>query len=193
MLVSGGFTYSEIERQFEDTAHPAPRRSVSNHSKYCLNYEDEAIRRMVEKHAEERGINVETATQRLIQNKSYLQLTVEKGFEALVDSNIAPEPKDVYKAIELLDKLEDKGINWTIERIERQYQAMAQAVKEIVPDHLLPGIIERARNIYEGEIEDAEVVQDSNATDRKGNPQLPNPDEIPAPGTKSGVPGPVDD
>jgi hypothetical protein len=118
---------------------------------------------------------------------------VEKGFEALVESNKAPEPKDVHKAIELLDKLEDKGINWTIERIERQYQAMAQAVKEIVPDHLLPGIIERARNIYEGEITDAEVVQDSDSTNRGRNPQLPNPDEVSPAGKIGRVQGPVDD
>ena len=182
MLVVGGFTYSEIERQFADASTPAPRRSVSYHARYCLDYEQEAIRKMLESNAEERGINVETATRRIIMNKSYLQLTVEKGWEALVESNIAPEPKDVHKAIELLDKLEDRGVNWTIERIERQYQAITQAVKEIVPTSLLPAILERTKQIYEGA--DA-TIPNIDSTDRGGDSKGTN--ELPPGGKEPSV------
>lgn len=188
MLVSGAFSYTEIETHYEDTDFPVPRRSASHHAKECLGYEDEAIRRMIERHAQERGVDIEKATTNLLQHKTYLELTVQKAFEGLVTGNVVPDSKDAFKAIEILDKIDEKGINWTIERMKSQNEALKQAIREIVPDHLITQIVERTHQIYEGAI-----VPGSESSNRAGNLALPNPDAVSDVGKESDVPGSVVD
>lgn len=193
-MIVMGFGPTEIERQFADTAEPAPRRSVSNHRLQHLDYEQDAIRQIIDKRAKEQGLNIETTTERLIQHQGYLDVVIQKAFESLIDGNMAVEPRDAFKAIELKDKFEKDAIPWTMEKIQSQHNAFLQAVKEIVPSSLLPAIIARARDLYEnGDITDAEVVQNPHSSNGEGTLELPESREDSVDGEEQRIPESMDD
>lgn len=146
MLVAG-LSYSEIERQFENTPKSLDRKSISNHAQKHLGYEDAAIRNIIERKAEEAFLNVEKAEERLITKGAYLRLVVEKGWDALINDSVDLKLADTVKAIELLDKLEEKGASVAIEHLQIQFQAFIQAVKDIVPVEDFNDIIVRMKEL----------------------------------------------
>lgn len=144
-LLASGFTYSEIERQF--AAAQIPRRSISSHAKQHLNYEQAAIREVIEKEAMAAQRNYEEGVSRLVTKNAYLEVALQKAYDALINGDAMVEPKDAVKVIEMLSKLQDQNQTVAMDELRVQFQYFMQAVKEVVPKDGWEAIVDRTADL----------------------------------------------
>jgi hypothetical protein len=147
-LLVAGYSYTAIEEQLaglED--HHIDRKSISNHAKKHLTLHDAAIRRVIERQAEENFLDIENAADLIITKEAYLQLMIQKGFDALASDTVPVNPREVTRSIELLDKLEKEKTPHIYDHFQRQVDALTQAVKEIVPQEYYGRVIDRYKEI----------------------------------------------
>lgn len=164
MLVAG-LTFSEIERQFEFAG--LKRRSIAGHKEKHLSYEDAAIRQVIEEQAISAQRNFEEGKSRLVTKNAYLEVALQKAYDALVKDITIVEPKDAVKVIEMLQKLQEQSQGAAIDELRQQFNWFMQAVKETVPKPQWESIVDRTEELagrktaalpVTGEIVDAEVV-----------------------------------
>ena len=144
MLVAG-LSYSEIERQFAFAQ--IPRRSISNHKDSHLGYEEAAIREVIERSAIADNKNYEEGVQRLVTKNAYLEVALQKGYDALVKNETLVEPKDAVKIIEQLQKLQDQNQGEALDELRVQFQMFMQAVKELIERDRWEDIVARTANL----------------------------------------------
>lgn len=144
-LLASGFTYSEIERQF--AAAKIPRRSISHHSRHHLNYEQAAIREVIEKEALNAQRNFDEGVSRLVTKNAYLEVALQKAYDALINNDAMVEPKDAVKVIEMLTKLQDQNQTVAMDELRVQFQYFMQAVKEVVPKESWTAIVDRVADL----------------------------------------------
>lgn len=143
-MLAAGFTYSEIERQFNKTV---PRKSISHHSKEHLNYEQAAIREVIEKEAVNAQRNYEMGVSRLVTKNAYLEVALQKAYDALVNNDTMVEPKDAVKVIEMLQRLQDQNQTVALDELRVQFQYFMQAVKETIPKEQWESIVDRTADL----------------------------------------------
>ena len=144
MLVSG-LSYSEIERQFAFAG--IPRRSISTHKDSHLGYEEAAIREVIERSAIADQKNYDVGVQRLVTKNAYLEVALQKGYDALVKNETLVEPKDAVKIIEQLQKLQDANQGEALDELRVQFQMFMQAVKELVERSRWEDIVARTADL----------------------------------------------
>lgn len=152
MLVSG-MTYSEIERQFAFAG--LKRRSIAGHREKHLGHEEAAIREIIERETAE---NFEEGKARLITKNTYLEVALQKAYDALISDTAIVEPKDAVKVIEVLTKMQQEQQGVAIDELRVQFQMFLQAVKEIVPKENWDSIVERTKELLAATGRDAGVV-----------------------------------
>lgn len=144
MLV-GGLTYSEIERQFAFAS--IPRRSISAHKDKHLGYEEAAIREVIEREAKKTQMNYEEGVSRLVSKNTYLEVALQKAYDALINNTTIVEPKDAVKVIEQLHKLQDEHQGVAMDELRIQFQMFMQAVKELVERDRWESIVGRTADL----------------------------------------------
>lgn len=144
MLVAG-LSYSEIERQFAFAQ--IPRRSISTHKELHLGYEEAAIREVIERSAIADQKNYEQGVQRLVTKNAYLEVALQKGYDALVKNETMVEPKDAVKIIEQLQKLQDQNQGEALDELRVQFQMFMQSVKELVERDRWEDIVARTADL----------------------------------------------
>lgn len=144
MLVAG-HSYSEIERQFEFAN--LPRRSISGHADKHLGYEEAAIRQVIEREAQAAQRNFDTGVERLVTKNAYLEVALQKAYDALIQDLTIVEPKDAVKVIEQLQKLQEQNQNVALDELRVQLQMFIQAVKEVVPKGDWESIVSRTADL----------------------------------------------
>lgn len=143
-LLASGFTYSEIERQFNSAV---PRRSISHHAKEHLNYEEAAIREVIEREALNAQRNYDEGVSRLVTKNGYLEVALQKAYDALVNNSTTVEPKDAVKVIETLTRLQEQGQTVALDELRVQFQYFMQAVKETIPKDQWENIVDRTADL----------------------------------------------
>lgn len=172
MLVAG-LSFSEIERQFEFAG--LKRRSIANHKDKHLGYEEAAIREVIEREATNAQRNFEEGKSRLITKNAYLEVALQKAYDALIKDMTVVEPKDAVKVIEMLQRMQDSHHDVMIDELRIQFQMFMQSVKELVEREKWESIVgrtadllrssgytidfEEEKQIEAGEIVEAEVVK----------------------------------
>jgi hypothetical protein len=162
-MLAAGFTYSEIERQFGGNI---PRKSISGHSQKHLNYEQAAIREVIEKEAVNAQQNYDMGVSRLVTKNAYLEVALQKAYDALVNNDTMVEPKDAVKVIEMLQRLQDQNQTVALDELRVQFQYFMQAVKETIPKEQWESIVDRTadllrssgRNVDWGQADEVELV-----------------------------------
>jgi hypothetical protein len=144
MLVAG-LSYSEIERQFAFAS--IPRRSIAKHKDLHLGYEEAAIRAVIEKEAIAAQQNFEEGVTRLVTKNSYLEIALQKAYDALIKDDVTVEPKDAVKVIEQLQKLQEQNQAVALDELRVQLQTFIQAVKEVVPKGDWESIVNRTADL----------------------------------------------
>lgn len=144
MLVAG-LSYSEIERQFQFAQ--IPRRSIANHKDSHLGYEEAAIREVIERSAIADQKNYDEGVQRLVTKNAYLEVALQKGYDALVKNEAMVEPKDAVKIIEQLQKLQDQNQGEALDELRVQFQMFMQSVKELVVRDRWEDIVARTADL----------------------------------------------
>lgn len=143
-MLAAGFTYSEIERQFGGSVS---RKSISLHSKEHLNYEEAAIREVIEKEALNAQKNYEEGVSRLVTKNAYLEVALQKAYNALINNDTMVEPKDAVKVIEMLQKLQEQNQTVALDELRVQFQYFMQAVKETIPKEQWENIVDRTADL----------------------------------------------
>lgn len=144
MLVAG-LTFSEIERQFEFAG--LKRRSIAGHKEKHLGYEDAAIRHVIEEQAVAAQRNFEEGTSRLVTKNAYLEVALQKAYDALIKDITIVEPKDAVKVIEMLQKLQEQSQGAAIDELRQQFNWFMQSVKETVPKNQWETIVDRTEQL----------------------------------------------
>lgn len=144
-LLVAGHSYSEIERQFAFAN--IPRRSISKHANNHLGYEEAGIREIIEREAMAAQRNFEEGKTRVITKNAYLEVAMQKAYDALIKDDVLVEPKDAVKVIEQLQKLQEQNQAIALDELRVQLQTFIQAVKEIVPKNSWSEIVGRTADL----------------------------------------------
>lgn len=128
--------YTEISRLFSNEERTLDRRSVSRHDKEHLNYEDAAIREILEHEAQVAGENLDLGIKGTFLRRSSLDVAIKKIFDGILSGDIPVEAKDLPKLVELREKLDQQTANAQLETIIMQFQAFKEAILEICPPEM---------------------------------------------------------
>lgn len=145
-LIALGTSYSEIER-----LTGISRQSLSNHAQRHLNYDDGAIRRIIESQSAKFTENYEEGVSGAVARRVYLEAIQQKAMEDLVTGATTIEVKDAINAVALMEKLESETSDAAIDEIRLQFSAILSAIAEIVPVEYHARVAERAREIAEAD------------------------------------------
>ena len=146
-MIAMGTSYVEISRIFSTEEKSIDRRSISTHAEKHLNYEEAAIRRIVEREAQEAQQDIEEGVQGALTRRVYLNVGLQKALEGLLSGESIVEPKDAIAIIQLLDKLDGQAEGAALEEMRVQFQAFVQAIREELPPEAWQKILDRTKEI----------------------------------------------
>jgi len=146
-MIAMGTSYVEISRIFSTEEKSIDRRSISSHAEKHLNYEEAAIRRIVEREAQDAQQDIEEGVQGALTRRVYLNVGLQKALEGLLSGESIVEPKDAIAIIQLLDKLDGQAEGAALEEMRVQFQAFVQAIREELPPEAWQKILDRTKEI----------------------------------------------
>lgn len=154
-LLAAQFSYTAVAEELVEN-HPdfqgkvldSVRKNVERHSKSHLDVKNKAIREIVERRAREQGILLETATGKITSGRALLDLVVDRATEQIINPDSKVKYADALEAVKMLEDVQRQEYLAELERMTRQVMAISQAVKEMVPESMLPGLISRAEDIF---------------------------------------------
>lgn len=126
LAIMPNVSFVEIEQTFG-----IPRRSISNHAKEHLNYEEAAIRRLIEHEASALKEDAEEGVKGALQRRVFMSAYVQRSLEALLNGQLELTAKDALSAIQLQDKLDQMSGGAAIDEINLQFNAFLQAFREL--------------------------------------------------------------
>lgn len=166
LLAKGSTSYSAIAARVPgEDGKPLDRRAVSNHAKSHLNFQEDAIRSLLEAEADEAAQNYEEGVRGAITRRGVLEVTLRKAFDDIVSGRIEVESKDMLAVIQMLEKMDEATNAAQVDYMRAQVSAFLQAVKDEIDDReVWNRIAERARRNMQIEgytvVQDAEVVEE---------------------------------
>jgi rubrerythrin len=143
-MIALGTSYSEISRIFNIS-----RSSIGRHAKNHLNYEEAAVRQIIAKEMEEAQSDIEEGVNGAIARRAYIDVAIQKGFEALLDNSVAVEVKDVATLIQLKEKMDSDLDGAALDEVRTQFNAFVQAIREIAPPEMWEKILIRTKDILQ--------------------------------------------
>lgn len=154
-LLAAQFSYVDIANElieshddFKGKNLDTVRKNVERHSKSHVDIHSKAVREIVERRAREQGILVETATGKITSGRALLDLLVDRATNQISDPAAKVKYADAIEAVKMLEDVQKQEYLAELERMQRQVYAISQAVKELVPESMLPQLIGRAEEIY---------------------------------------------
>lgn len=141
--------YIDIERLFSTDEQKLDARSVSKHAKLHLNYDDAAIRQIVEYEAQQSDENLSEGIRGAFSRRVYLDVALKKALDSIIDGEMVVEPKDAVKIIELREKLDKDTDSAAREELWVQFNAFKQAVLQICPPEMKWEILELTKQILD--------------------------------------------
>jgi hypothetical protein len=143
-MIALGTSYSEIGRMFD-----VSRSSVGRHAKNHLNYQEAAVRQIIAREMEEAQTDIENGISGAIARRAYIDVAIQKGFEALLDNSVAVEVKDVATLIQLKEKMDGDTDGVAIDEVKTQFNAFMQAIREVAPPEMWEQIVNRTKELLQ--------------------------------------------
>lgn len=143
-MIALGTAYSEISRVF---GGEIDRRSISNHAKKHLPYEEAAVRQIIDHEAEAAQENAEQGIRGALARRAYLNTALHKAFEALLAGDVVVEPKDAIAISQLLDKIDSQVEGAALDELRLQFNAFVQAIREVCEPEVWQRILDRTKQI----------------------------------------------
>lgn len=180
-LLAYGMKIGEIETFVEDINADRPKNrkitywSLRNHSERHFNVQEPtsaARRRILERRKAEMAEEFGDAAAHILTGMAYLDIVAQKGFENLVDDSTIVDYETGLKAILKLEDLQREGaVEEQIAQMRRDVTILQQAVRDVVPQHLLSEIssrIDELKGTVKDDVVDVEVVDDDDEDDDVG-------------------------
>lgn len=156
-LLAAQFSYMSIAREllesdddFKDKPLDTVRKNVERHAKAHVDIRNKAIRRIVENRAREQGVLLDEVEGKITSGRALLDILISNATEQAVKGQPV-RFADAIEAVKLLEDVQKAEFQSQLEVLQRQVYAISQAVKIKVPAAMLPGIVEEARRIFEGD------------------------------------------
>jgi transcriptional regulator of heat shock response len=143
-MIALGTSHSEIARIFDIS-----RSSIGRHAKNHLNYEEAAVRQIIAREMEEAQADIEEGISGAISRRAYIDVAIQKGFEALLDNNVTVEVKDVATLIQLKEKMDSETDGAALDEVRTQFNAFVQAIREVAPPEMWEKILIRTRELVQ--------------------------------------------
>lgn len=124
------------------------RSSVQRHRSEHLNYNEAAIKAIVDRQIDQMAENEDIGVSGLVARRIYLEMVLQRGIEAMANGDITPEVKDVLGVIAQQNTMdEDNAAVKELELIRTQFNAFRQAISEIAGQDMGAEILARTREI----------------------------------------------
>lgn len=143
-MIALGTSHSEIARMFD-----VSRSSIGRHAKKHLNYEEAAVRQIIAREMEEAQADIENGISGAIARRAYIDVAIQKGFEALLDNSVQVEVKDVATLIQLKEKMDGDTDGVAIDEVKTQFNAFMQAIREVAPPEMWEQIVNRTKELLQ--------------------------------------------
>lgn len=130
MLIRGA-SYSSIAEQVPGVeGKRIDRRSVSNHAKKHLGFQETAIRALLEEESNMADQNFEEGVRGAITHRGVLEIMVRKAYDDIINGLVEVEPKDLISTIQVLQKMDERSESIAVDELRAQVSAFIQAIKE---------------------------------------------------------------
>lgn len=140
MLVAG-FSLRSIAEHFERLGETFTRASLSRHGRKHVTLQSAAIRRIIEKRAEDMVDSVEEAAGFLATRRSILEVAMQKGYDQIMSGSAHISPQDLLAIMDKLERMEAEEHAVAVDEMMRDFNAFAQAVKAMVEEEKWPEIV----------------------------------------------------
>jgi hypothetical protein len=129
-MIALGTNYSSISKQF---GGDVDRRSIANHAKEHLNYEQAAIREIIEHESAEIQQNYEEGVKGALMYRSYLSAALKRAWDDLIEGNARIDPAVAIQIIQQLDKFDKDTKSAAVDELRFQFNCFMEAVKRVCP------------------------------------------------------------
>jgi hypothetical protein len=145
-MLAAGVGHTAIARAFNDEVD---RRSIANHADKHLNYNDAAIRQIIQHEAEQMSENIEDGVKGILARKAFLQTALHKVHQAIINDEVSVEVRDAIGIIQQLEKMDSATESAAVEELRIQFNAFLQALKETVDQEKWEEILARTKDILQ--------------------------------------------
>lgn len=135
--------YVEIHRLYPELS----AKSIGNHAKEHLSFEDEGVKRIIEHEAGIAQENLDAGLHGVFMRRTVLDMAIKKAVDAIASGEVTIEIKDLPKMIELREKLDANSATAQIEQYELQFNAFKAAVEELTPPDVWYKILDKTKEI----------------------------------------------
>lgn len=169
-MLASGASYKDVERLIAPINASLPEgaridyQGIRRHQKSHLPYDADAVRRILERRAEEAQQDFERGSNHLVGVAAYAEVMMKKGFASMANGEITVSPSEGLKAAEFLHRIEQESAGQdnaaeTLATLNR----IIQAVRAVVPERYW----QRIMNHLDGEQEaiEAEAIEEDDEFD----------------------------
>lgn len=127
-------------------------KSIRTHLNKHLAFDHKAMRLMVEKWAEQKGIDVMDASNRMIlTQEAWLEATAHFGWQRLLGGQMEPSWAETQKAFEQMDAIRKQAEGeFSISTLLSQFDTLVMVVREFVPADRIDEFVARVEAIEQG-------------------------------------------
>jgi hypothetical protein len=121
--------------------------SIKNHANRHLPVKDAAVRKLLEKRAAERQMDIENGAESILTGIGILEIIAQKGFSAIIEGKNQVSVKETIEAVKLIDSF-DKEATDTFDSVAAMAQVhrILAAVQKIVPAQYMDAIYKELEN-----------------------------------------------
>lgn len=158
-LYAAAYRPTAIARLVQRSDSTLTIKSIERHCKRHLDLNQEVLREIIERRAEEAKILGDEARSRIVTKNAVLDAMIQKGWDQISEPEAKVYYKDVISAIELQSRIEHDEIQAVADDLQRQLRAIIQATQEIVDPKQFKLLVDRTRAIYESPVFDFDVAE----------------------------------
>ena len=153
VLLLKGFPYRTIQRAIEPLMLEWPPEekvsywSIRNHQRRHLHLDELLEREIIERRTRREGKKILEGVEPLLTHAAVLEIIVQRGIDALRAGAKPPDVRDIMAASEKLSALDAAASDAAGPDLSSEFDALVQAVRDVVPPEQWSAIIVRARQL----------------------------------------------
>lgn len=117
------------------------KMNISRHAKFHLDAQDAAVRRIIEKRAEQFMSDVDAIEGSILTKGAVLDTMIQRGVDGIHAGLVEIKGQDILSAVKMLDEMESQWKESAIDELLNEFRAFAAVVKDEVGE-------DRFREIY---------------------------------------------
>lgn len=150
MLVKGGYSYVYIANTVPGKGDvKLDRRSISNHAKKHLGFQEQALRALLEEEADLAEQNYEEGVRGAITHRGVLEVAVRKAYDDIIEGRTMVEAKDLVSLVQQIQKMDDQARGVAVDELRAQVSAFIEAIKSETDRETWERISRRAQQLIQ--------------------------------------------